>query len=118
LLLAALLTGFLAETANAYRKSTPTERRAIVAAIDLFQLKQDCASTRTCKPRVSDIRISLADQSFAMAGVWVPNVGGAQVLLHKVYGTWRVKDIGSSDVGCGKAPKAVRVDLEITCGGK
>ena len=49
-----------------------------------------------------------------------PELGGALVLLHKVYGTWRVTEVGSAFVGCdGKAPKAVRIDLELTCpGGK
>lgn len=122
LVLAALAVGILAGSvagaAIAYRSPTPTERKAIVAAVNRFQLKQDCESTHTCRPKVSNIRVSLANQSFAMANVYVPGIGGAQVLLHKLYGTWRVTDIGSSDVGCGKAPKTVRIDLEITCGGK
>lgn len=113
-----ILAGLLAGFASAYRSATRAERKAIVAAIDRFQLKQDCVSAHTCRPKVSGVRVSLADQSFAMANVYVPGIGGAEVLLHKLYGTWRVTDIGSSDVGCGKAPKAVRIDLEITCGGK
>lgn len=114
----ALIAAATATSASAYRSATAPERKAIVAAIDRYQITQDCEATRTCSPTISNIRVSLANQSFAMADLYVRGVGGAEVLLRKLYGTWRVRDIGSSDVGCGKAPKAVRVDLEITCGGK
>ncbi|HEV2592859.1 MAG TPA: hypothetical protein VGU02_13315 [Gaiellaceae bacterium] len=36
--------------------------------------------------------------------MYTRRAGGAMVLLHKLYGTWRVTDIETSFVGCGKAP--------------
>jgi hypothetical protein len=114
-----VLAGMFVAAASAYRAPTKVERRQIVTAIDRFQQRQDCGATHTCHPTISKIRVSLANTAYATANVYVRSVGGALVLLHKLYGTWRVTDIGTEFVGCGKAPKAVRVDLELTCpGGK
>jgi hypothetical protein len=117
---AALLAGALASSAAAYRSPTAAERTQIIAAILLFQQQQGCQRTRTCRPQVSHIRISLANTSFATATLLVPRIGYALALLHMKYGTWRVAGLGSAFVGCGgQAPKMVRVDLELTCpGGK
>jgi hypothetical protein len=116
LVVAALLAGVLASSATAYRSPTASERRQIIAAILLSQQQHDCQSTRTCRPQISGIRVSLANTSFATADLWVPRIGGALALLHRQYGTWRVTDTGSAFVGCGgKAPKMVRVDLTLTC---
>jgi hypothetical protein len=96
-----------ASSAFAYRNPTPRERSQIIAAI---RKEVYGSPTRRC------LRVSLADQSFARAFISAPNVEGATALLHKKYGTWRLTSYGSSGVGCdGKAPKAVRVDLELTC---
>ncbi len=119
-LVALVVAGVAATGAAAYRAPTKVERRQIVAAIYDYQRRNDCAATHTCKPRISNVRVSLANTTYATASLYIPAIGGALVLLHKKYGTWRVTDIGSQFVGCsGKAPKAVRVDLELTCpGGK
>ena len=115
-----VLAGLVAANAYAWRAPTKTERRQIVAAIFDKQRRNDCHSFRTCHPHISHIKVSLANTSFASANLRVRGYDDALALLHKLYGTWRVTAVGSSKyVGCGKAPKAVRVDLELTCpGGK
>jgi hypothetical protein len=115
-----VLVGLIVANAYAYRAPTKTERRQIVAAILDKQRRNDCHSIRTCHPHISHIRVSLATTRYASATLSVRGYPDALALLHKLYGTWRVTDVGSSRyVGCGKAPKAVRVDLELTCpGGK
>jgi hypothetical protein len=115
-----VLAGLIVANAFAYRAPTKTERRQIVAAIFDKQRRNKCHSIRTCHPHISDIRVSLANTRYARATLSVRGYDDALALLHKLYGTWRVTDVGSSRyVGCGKAPKAVRVDLELTCpGGK
>lgn len=119
LLVALAFVSVFATAASAYRAPRGSERTQIVAAIHRYLLTQDCKSTGTCRPQISQVRVSLANQSFASAALWVPRVGGSLALLHRRYGTWRVTSLGSADVGCGNAPKAVRVDLELTCpGGK
>jgi hypothetical protein len=115
-----LVALILAPLALAYRAPTSAEKTQIVAAVHTYLIKSNCTATHTCHPRITSVRVSLANQHYATAFLNVPRVGVATVLLHKLYGTWRVTDLGSSDVGCGgKAPKSVRVDLELTCpGGK
>jgi hypothetical protein len=111
-----VLVGLIDANAYAYRAPTKTERRQIVAAIFDKQRRNDCHSIRTCHPHISHIRVSLANTRYASATISVRGYEDALALLHKRYGTWRVTDVGSSQyVGCGKAPKAVRVDLELTC---
>ena len=107
-------------SAYAFRAPTKTERRQIVAAIFDKQRRNGCHSFRTCHPHISRIRVSLANTGYASATLSSGVTPDAFALLHKLYGSWRVTDIGTDDyVGCGKAPKAVRVDLELTCpGGK
>lgn len=117
-LVVALLALVYVSSAYAYRSPTRSERRQIVAAIDRFLYTQNCAPTHTCNPKVTNIRVSLANQTFATAHLFAPKVGSALALLHRKYGTWRLTDLGTQFVGCsGKAPKAVRVDLELTCPG-
>ena len=121
LAVAASVTGVSA--ALAYRQPTTSERMQIVAAIKQNMLSQGdswCYGTAKGCAQITHIRISLADQSFASAAMYKASIGGALILLHKKYGTWRVTDLGSAFVGCAdKAPKVVRVDLELKCpGGK
>ena len=125
LIAAAVLIASLAaaQIASAYRQPTKEERAQIVAAIKQRMLKQGdswCYGPATRCAQITHIRVSVANQAFASAAIYKASVGGALVLLHKVYGTWRVTEVGSAFVGCdGKAPKAVRIDLELTCpGGK
>lgn len=111
-----VLAGLIVANASAYRAPTKTEQRQIVAAIFDKQRRNHCHSIRTCHPHISHIRVSLANTRYASATLSVRGYPDALALLHKLYGTWRVTDVGSSQyVGCGKAPKAVRVDLELRC---
>jgi hypothetical protein len=114
------VAGAVAAAAYAYRAPTKTEKLQIVAAILAYQQHQDCQPDHTCHPQISHIKISLANTTYATATLYLPAVGSALALLHKRYGTWRVTELGEQFVGCdGKAPKAVPVDLELTCpGGK
>ena len=115
-----LAAGALVAAATAYRAPTKIEKREIVAAIFDKQRRNNCHSVRTCHPQISHIRVSVANTRYASATLSVRGYDDALALLHRLYGTWRVTDVGSSQyVGCGKAPKAVRVDLELSCpGGK
>ena len=115
-----VLAGLVVGNADAWRAPTKTERRQIVAAIYDKQRQNNCHSFRTCHPHISDIRVSLANTRYASAMLHVRGYDDARALLRKLYGSWRVADVGSSPfVGCGKAPKAVRIDLELKCpGGK
>ncbi len=115
-----VLAGMVVAAAYAFRAPTETERRGIVAAILDKQLRNNCHGFSACHPHISRIRVSLANTHYASATLSVPGYHDAYALLRKLYGSWRVTDIGTDHyVGCGKAPKAVRVDLELTCfGGK
>jgi hypothetical protein len=117
LFIACLVALVVAGVASAYRAPSRSERAQIVDAILSYQQQQNCGAVHTCKPQITRVRVSLANQSYATAFLYIPSVGGVLALLHKRYGTWRVTDLGSQFVGCGKAPKAVRVDLEIRCAG-
>jgi hypothetical protein len=111
-----VLAGLIAANAYAWRAPTKSERLGIVAAIFDKQRRNGCNSFRTCHPQISDIRVSLANTTYASAILHVRGYDDALAVLHKMYGTWRVRDVGTSRfVGCGKAPKAVRVDLELMC---
>ena len=115
-----VLAGLIVANADAWRGPTKIERRQIVAAICDQQRQNNCHSFRTCHPHISDIRVSLANTRFARATLHVRGYDDAVAVLRKLYGSWRVAEVGSSPfVGCGKAPKAVRIDLELKCpGGK
>jgi hypothetical protein len=39
----------------------------------------------------------------------------ALVFLQLRAGNWRVRDIGTADVGCTVAPQRVRIDLDLDC---
>ena len=116
----AVLAGLMVANAYAWRAPTNTERRQILAAILDKQRQNGCDSFRTCHPHITDMRVSLANTRYARATLSVRGYPDALALLLKLYGSWRVTAVGSSRyVGCAKAPKAVRVDLEIECpGGK
>ena len=115
-----VLAGLIVADAYAWRAPTKTEQVQIAAAIFDKQQRNDCHGFRACHPHISDIRVSLANASYARATLSVRGYRDARALLHKLYGSWRVTDVGTDDyVGCGKAPKPVRVDLELECpGGK
>jgi hypothetical protein len=116
-----VLVGLIAANAYAWRAPTKTERIGIVTAIHDNQRHNDCHSYRTCHPHISDIRVSLANTSYASAMLHVRGYDDVLAVLHKLYGSWHVTAAGTSQyVGCGKAPKAVRVDLDLWCppGGK
>jgi hypothetical protein len=115
-----VFAGVAVASAYAWRAPTKAERRQIVAAIYDKQRQNDCRTFRTCHPHISDIRVSLANTRYASALLHVHGYDDALAVLHKLYGSWRVAQVGSSPfVGCGVAPKAVRIDLELKCpGGK
>jgi hypothetical protein len=117
-----IVTLATAQSASAYRQPTTTERAQIIVAIKQEMLKEGdswCYGPATRCAQIGHIRVSVANPAFATAAIYKASIGGALILLHKLYGTWRVTALGSAFVGCGKAPKAVRVDLEISCpGGK
>ena len=94
-----LVALIVAPLALAYRAPTNAEKTQIVSAIHSYLIKSNCAATRTCHPRISGVRVSLANRQYATAFLNVPGVGVATVLLHRLYGTWRVTDLGQQRCG-------------------
>jgi hypothetical protein len=65
---------------------------------------------------VSDIRFAKSDPTYATADIYDAKIGGAYVMLHEDGDRWRViSGPGSSDVGCDRAPKRIRLDLALDC---
>jgi hypothetical protein len=88
------------------RRATKAERSAIVHAIHAD--KHDFEAVKTF--RVTEVRFSGHDPSFAMTGVFSKVAGGAAVLLHNFQGRWRVLTLGTELPSCG-LPNQVAVDL-------
>lgn len=87
------------------RADRATIRRVVHAAA--------CRKGHKCD--ISDIRFAESDSSFASAGVYDPQIGGALVVMHRTSNRWKVIGLGTSDVGCDRAPKSVRLDLALDC---
>ncbi len=109
-----VLTALLPASASAAREPTPAEAQAIDAAVH--------ASSQTSAVPDKDftaqrIRISTAG-SWAAARL-VPRPGTlftpAVVVLSGDASAWRVRQVGTIDVGCGLAPRAVASDLGLGC---
>jgi hypothetical protein len=97
--------------AQGSRSATPLEARAILRAVQVYQL-----ACRGCTWRVSHVRISTVDRHFAIADERGTRGGqplqGARVLLWHGVSMWAVISEGSDPgIGCGFVRAAVRKDL-------
>ncbi|SNQ51938.1 conserved hypothetical protein [Frankia canadensis] len=98
-------------TASPTRVATdsPSPIAAITAAV-----KRDPAIAPDAT--VEKVTISSIDSHWALAVSSSPSAGGAQVVLHRTSGVWKVVSLGSSEVGCGDGvPAAVMAELGLEC---
>jgi hypothetical protein len=108
----ALVTLMLAADASAHRSPTRAESAAISAALH----KPNVGIRRGLCFHVRSIVVSTAGP-WASAKL-VPCSGRgdrALAVLQRVRGKWRVRDVGTSGVGCTVAPARVRRDLHLVC---
>lgn len=92
----------------------PTWEAVTQAVID----SPDTADVPDHAYAVVDIRVARSDRTWAIATLEPRDPAafdGATAVLHLDGKTWRVRDLGSFDVGCGIAPKAVLEDLGLPC---
>ena len=67
---------------------------------------------------VAECRLAAVDATWAVMRLEAkPGSGFAAttVLLHSSDGTWTIADSGTGEVGCGRAPQQVLVDLGLFC---
>lgn len=109
-----VLTALVPASASAARDPTPVEAQAIDAAVH--------ASSQTSA--VPDQDFTVQHIRVSTAGPWaaarlVPRPGTifspAFVVLGGGATAWRVRQVGTIDVGCGLAPRAVAIDLGLGC---
>ncbi|WP_101830327.1 hypothetical protein [Frankia canadensis] len=102
-----------ASQASASQASVATASPSPVAAIaDAVKRDPDVAQDAV----VEKVTVSSIDPTWAVAAASSPTAGGAQAVLHRTRGTWKVVDLGSSEVGCGVGvPAAVRTELGLEC---
>jgi hypothetical protein len=86
------------------------EKRSIIAVI-----RADFCGPGSCDVRVTGVRLSGTNRSYGAADVWDPGVGGADVIVRRVNGRWKVVAGGTDDVGCGIVPRKVLNDLRLYC---
>lgn len=96
---------------TAHRATTSTNQQ-ITAAVLRSPLLGDVKASNV---GVSQIRFAASNKSWAAALVTPKNgqTDPAQVLLAKVSGSWKVRDLGTAGVGCGIAPATIRNQLGL-----
>ena len=109
-LVAAML---LAPAAAAHRSPTRAESAAIPAALH----KPDQGIRRGLCFHVRNILVSTAGPWASAKLVPCDKRRGdtALAVLQRVHAKWRVRDVGTSGVGCTVAPPRVRRDLHLMC---
>jgi len=116
----ALVAVSIAAPALASRKPTHKEAIAITKAFKTTPkagLKEIAYQFAVVKIRISTVNPHYARASFVALkryrNMFQPSYGVAK------RGTrgWKVVDVGSASVGCGKVPAAVRKDLKLICAG-
>jgi hypothetical protein len=121
ILTAACLTALvLADLAAGSRPPRAAERAAIIGATKRYIDTSDCCAVIS-RIKVRGIRVSTVDQRWAVIHIDGYDqsgrpVGPATAVLHRGYLTnrWRVRDFGTSHVGC-EMPRRVRRDLRQGC---
>jgi hypothetical protein len=117
--LAALVASATVSVAFAARK--PDHDEAVLITKAFKTTKVAGLNTVANKFNVVNIRVSTVNPSYARANINAkPKY---RTTFQNAYGVakyvkpagWKVIDVGSSMVGCGKVPKAVRKDLKLLC---
>ena len=109
----AVVSVILAADASAHRGPTRSESAAISAALH----RPNVGIRRGLCFRVRDIVISTAGP-WARAKLLPCNAhrgDRALAVVQRLRGKWRVRDVGTSGVGCTVAPARVRRDLKLVC---
>lgn len=99
-------------------RARPADARTWEAVTQAVIDSPDTAEVPDHAYAVVDIRVARSDRSWAIATLEPRDPSafdGATAVLHLDGRTWGVKDLGSFDVGCGIAPKAVLGDLGLPC---
>ncbi len=112
-LLVLVLALLLPASALGARPPTEAEQIAAVEAMKTSPAVMPAQGYTEC--RYALVLVSAVDPAWELGSVecYYPNGGGwdgAEVVLHNVH----VVDIGTSGVGCGKAPDAVLTDLQLS----
>jgi len=109
----ALVTMVLPADASAHRGPTRSESAAISAAVH----RPNVGIRRGLCFHVREIVISTAGP-WARANLLPCNKhwgDRALAVLQRLRGKWRMRDVGTSGVGCTVAPARVRRDLNLVC---
>ncbi|MGZ6637575.1 MAG: hypothetical protein ACXVII_32350 [Solirubrobacteraceae bacterium] len=110
LIAAALGALVVAANATAERARTKNEAAAIshalhissaTSAVKCFHVRHVVISTEGPWSRARIVPCRRGDRALAV--------------LQLRRGHWRVRDIGTADVGCTVAPRRVRIDLDLIC---
>ena|SRR5271165_1708167 len=111
-ILTAVVLGALLMAAAAPAERAPTRREATA----ISSAVHSSSATRAVKCfHVRHVVISTKGL-WARANVVACHDGDhALVVLQLRAGHWRVRDIGTADVGCTVAPRRVRIDLDLNC---
>ncbi len=115
-LLAATCLALCAGSALASRPAHPAEHRAIAHAARSSQATQGVRG----KFDVVALRISTVDRHWA-GGLLRPKkpyrnqLDTATAVFHLAHGHWRLRTLGTADVGCTVPSHAVRRDLALQC---
>lgn len=113
---AATSLAVFAGSALASRPAHPGERRAIARAARTSPFTQGVRG----KFDVVRVRISTVDHHWARAALrpkrrYRDQLDTATAVLHKAHGHWKLRTLGTADVGCAIKRRAVRRDLGLQC---
>ena len=81
--------------------------------VRVIQSELEACKAHSC--RVSNIRLSSHDPTYGVASVAAQGVGDAVAVVHRIGSAWTIVDVGSSEVGCGVAPRTILSDLDLSC---
>jgi hypothetical protein len=118
LFLAIVLTDLVVgvSASSASRAPRHAERRAIVRAI----VRSPATRLARGKFTVTGVRVSTVDQTWGKALLkpkrrYRHTLDPAMTVLHRRGGRWRVRTVGTAQVGCVIPRRAVRRDLGLSC---
>jgi hypothetical protein len=111
-----VLIAALVDRAEAARRPTAAEKRAIVAAVHLSPLTRDVPGGEY---RVAWIRVATVARGWAEAllvgrGPNAARVQTVGAMLRRRAGRWRVTAVGGIGLGC-RVPWSIRHDLGLIC---
>lgn len=118
---AAVLVAALPAVADASRAPSKSEKKQLRSAVSSSKLVakkiRKGGHFKLRNPRISTAG-PWARAAIVPTGVYSDPFDPAIGLFKRSHGSWRLKAVGTSGVGCSKprAPRAVRKDLKLRCG--